>query len=337
MADIDPLDALPNIEPDDNSSGTGDDDSAYHGSIGTNSYATTLATSVRNYVYANGRRYNSFRAGEYILPNDEAEQDRMDLGHHIYKLLLDGGLYTSPIKANPRRVLDIGTGTGIWAIDFADEHPESQVIGNDLSPIQPSWVPTNCIFEIDDIEAAWPYVRPFDFIHAREMAGSISDFDKMFRQAYDHLVPGGYFEIQSIEPFFYSDDDTLSQAKQMVEWQELEFEASEKFGKPLGVVPTFHDKLKKTGFEDVQTRVVKLPMGSWPKERRMKELGRFQQHQLLQALEPYSLFLFTTVLGWTVEATQVLLAGVRADIHNRDVHAYSKVFFTRGMKPENAV
>lgn len=33
-------------------------------------------------------------------------------------------------------VIDIGTGTGIWAIDFADEHPESEVIGTDLSPIQ---------------------------------------------------------------------------------------------------------------------------------------------------------------------------------------------------------
>lgn len=36
--------------------------------------------------------------------------------------------------------LDIGTGTGIWAIDFADEHPETTVIGTDLSPIQPDSV-----------------------------------------------------------------------------------------------------------------------------------------------------------------------------------------------------
>lgn len=27
--------------------------------------------------------------------------------------------------------------------DFADEYPEAEVIGTDISPIQPSWVPPN--------------------------------------------------------------------------------------------------------------------------------------------------------------------------------------------------
>lgn len=31
-------------------------------------------------------------------------------------------------------------GTGIWCIDFADQHPGADVLGIDLSAIQPSWV-----------------------------------------------------------------------------------------------------------------------------------------------------------------------------------------------------
>jgi tRNA1(Val) A37 N6-methylase TrmN6 len=61
--------------------------------------------------------------------------------HHIFGMMLNGELLLAPIE-NPHRVLDLGTGTGIWAIDFADKYPSAEVIGCDLSPIQPSWVPS---------------------------------------------------------------------------------------------------------------------------------------------------------------------------------------------------
>lgn len=44
----------------------------------------------------------------------------MDLVHHIYSLMLDGALFLAPIGDHPQRVLDLGTGTGIWAMDFAE-------------------------------------------------------------------------------------------------------------------------------------------------------------------------------------------------------------------------
>ncbi len=76
-------------------------------------------------------------------------------------------------------MLDVGTGTGIWAIDFADEHPESEVIGTDLSPIQPSFVPPNLRFEIDDVEDEWIFKNKFDFIHCRMLTGSIADWPRV--------------------------------------------------------------------------------------------------------------------------------------------------------------
>jgi hypothetical protein len=44
-----------------------------------------------NYTYENGRRYHSFHEGEYVLPNDEQEQDRLDLVSADSTLPLDRG------------------------------------------------------------------------------------------------------------------------------------------------------------------------------------------------------------------------------------------------------
>lgn len=94
----------------------------------------------------------------------------------MFKLALEDQSYRAPFPENrPLRILEIGTGTGIWAIQIADKLEHSQVFGNDLSPFQPSWVPMNVEFEVDDCESEWPRRPPFDFIHPRYMAGSISD------------------------------------------------------------------------------------------------------------------------------------------------------------------
>jgi 16S rRNA G527 N7-methylase RsmG len=55
-----------------------------------------------------------------MLPNDEQESERLDIHHALMLHLLNGKLYWAPISNTPQRVLDLGTGTGIWAIDFGN-------------------------------------------------------------------------------------------------------------------------------------------------------------------------------------------------------------------------
>jgi ubiquinone/menaquinone biosynthesis C-methylase UbiE len=40
-------------------------------------------------------------------------------GKKRWLLLMRGELHKAPIN-NPQKVLDLGTGTGIWALDFAE-------------------------------------------------------------------------------------------------------------------------------------------------------------------------------------------------------------------------
>lgn len=66
----------------------------------------------------------------------------MDLRHEISTMTLGERLLVSQDRlSSAPRVLDVGTGTGLWAIDIADEYSRGgEVVGIDLSPIQPRWV-----------------------------------------------------------------------------------------------------------------------------------------------------------------------------------------------------
>jgi SAM-dependent methyltransferase len=216
--------------------------------------SASLASTIFNYRYENGRRYHAYRDGKYLLPNDDEEQNRLDFNHHLYRLIIGGKLFRAPIERNPQRVLDLATGTGIWAIDFADEFPSALVIGTDLSPIQPSMVPPNCVFYVDDVESEWTYGPhdAFDFIHGRNIAGSIADFDLLYRRIYDHLKPGGWFEIHDYEAGFFSDDDpSLSKAPNCKKWAALCNHASEQTGRIFAVIQDQTQKLINAGFVDV--------------------------------------------------------------------------------------
>ena len=57
----------------------------------------------------------------------------------MVRITMNGKLFFAPIGDKPGRILDIGTGTGIWAIDVGDEYPDAEIIGTDISPTQPSW------------------------------------------------------------------------------------------------------------------------------------------------------------------------------------------------------
>ena len=63
--------------------------------------------------------------------------DTPDLQHHVLTLTIEGNHCLCPKNNGAKRVLDLGTGTGIWAMEYADAHPEAEVVGVDLSPVQP--------------------------------------------------------------------------------------------------------------------------------------------------------------------------------------------------------
>ncbi|KAM5443225.1 hypothetical protein MferCBS31731_001542 [Microsporum ferrugineum] len=294
----------------------------------------TLSTYITKYRYENGRRYHSYRDGAYWGPNDESANDQQDLAHHMYLLTLDGKLHLAPIS-NPQEILDVGTGTGIWAIDIADEYPSAKVTGVDLSPIQPSFLPPNCTFEVDDVTLCpWTYPQNhFDFIHIREMFGCIPDWDEFFQQCYQCLKPGAYIEIveHSVEPT--SDDGSVGPSHFYTLWGKTVVEAGATFGKSFTIWKESKERLKRAGFIDVVEVEYKWPMNGWSKDPKLRELGRWNQVRLHGGVEGYMLRLLTTALQWPYEEAQLFLAQMRAALRDYKTNAYLPGTIVYARKP----
>ncbi|RKK74624.1 hypothetical protein BFJ69_g8340 [Fusarium oxysporum] len=271
-------------------------------------------------------------------PNDEKQLEALDLIHHWLTLMLDNKLFLPPIGDNPQKILDIGTGTGIWAINVADEYPSANVIATDITPTQPSFIPPNVEFQIDDAQLEWTFEpESFDFIHIRYLQGTIGDWDRLYSQMYKALKPGGWF--QHIEP----DLQMLSQNPEIkvddghifTRWAKIFTQVGETIGCTFdfsnGKLSTL---AKDAGFVSVTPQTHKIPIGRWPKDKKKKELGTFVGLSFSQALDGFVKLPLCEILKWSPEEMQLFAAEMRKVLMNPKTQAFGHVFSVYGQKPE---
>jgi predicted RNA methylase len=108
-------------------------------------------------------RYHGVAEALYELPNDFDEIERLDELHHSIKALMGTNIIPRIVRrpsligksnrlfAMLTMIVDLGTGSGLWAIEVADEYPGATVMGVDISPVQPTSVPENCSFMMDNM------------------------------------------------------------------------------------------------------------------------------------------------------------------------------------------
>ncbi|KIX02773.1 uncharacterized protein Z518_08715 [Rhinocladiella mackenziei CBS 650.93] len=294
----------------------------------TQTETTTLASTILRHREENGRTYHKFRSGEndYWGPNDERQNAQLDLGHHMLTRLLDNKLHLAPIGEQCHRVIDLGCGTGIWTLDFADAHPSAEVLGVDLSPIQPAWVSPNCRFLVDDCTSEWPYPTDyFDFVHIRCLYGSVSDWPALYRQIYNHTKPAGFIEQMEMSIEFTSDDGTIDDDHIMAEWSRIFIEAGDKMGKTMKIADQAAALIREAGFTDVMEKWYKVPVGSWPKDEKLKEIGLYNYRYCCEGFEGWAMYLLTRVMNWSAPEVQILVSKMKSALNNRKTHGYYRV------------
>jgi len=309
-----------------------DADSAVGGMSVVSTTTASLRSSIYDHVEEDGRTYHRYKQGKYPLPNDEAEQERLDIQHAVMGITLEGRLYLAPIDPNLQHALDFATGTGIWAIEFAQQYPLAQVLGTDLSAIQPEFVPANCRFEIDDAEDEWNFSEKFDFIHGRALLSCFKDPSSVIREAFKSLAPGGYLELQDgTFPLHFVGEPPVE--SDLYKWSNFVSEGAIKSGRPWHNAQYYKKWMEEIGFEDVVEKRFFWPTSPWAKGRYYKAIAAYFQADLLKGVEGLSLKVLKA-LDWTAEEVQAFLPGVKKDLKDTSIHAYCPIYVVYGRKPK---
>ncbi|KAK4614001.1 Methyltransferase [Fulvia fulva] len=307
-----------------------DADSAYGGSVaGTDT--TSLLSSIARYREENGRTYHSYGTTEHWGPNDDKAQDQQDLSHHLWGLALKGQHFLAPVE--PENVLDMGTGTGIWAMEMAEKFPDATVKGIDLSPIQPTWVPPNLFFEVDDYNMDWLDEEQFDLIHARELLGTTPDWPGLFRKAFKALKPGGWFEQHEPSLFFLSDVVKLEEDHPFPKWGQLMVESGEKAGLRFDIGAELKGWMEQAGFVNVTEYRMPWLIGGWSEDKHQREVGQWNQLRLDLGIADFCSRRFHNQMGLSPEEIEVFCARLRLAFRDKSLFGYQWAYFVYGQRP----
>lgn len=99
---------------------------------------------------------------------------------------------------------------------------------------------------------------------------------------------------QSVVP---KSDDGSTDGTIFEEWGKVSLQAGEAFGKSLSIVDESRPKMVAAGFQEVVERRFRCPIGPWPSDPHLKELGLYNHLQWEEGIEGWTMMLLTHVLG----------------------------------------
>ncbi|KAL8742179.1 MAG: hypothetical protein Q9184_008294, partial [Pyrenodesmia sp. 2 TL-2023] len=240
--------------------------------------------------------------------------------HSIWLAALDNALHHAPITPSPKTVLDVGTGSGIWALDFSRQNPSCHVLGIDLSPVKPtSAVPTNCTFRVHNAESPkWGFAsrNTFDLIHSRMLVMGMRDWRSFFQNCHHHLKPGGWVEVHEVAFPMHSADPNVPAQTPFLRWGHAVYDGLANGGIDGGAAHKFSRYLEEVGFENVVEEKIPWAIAPWPEDEKEKKIGQMEADNLNNGMEGMTMGLLTKNLGWTPEEVGEFVKEIRADLYD---------------------
>ena len=111
------------------------------------------------------------------------------------------------------------------------------------------------------------------------------------------LRPGGWFDQLEMSIQFRSDDGTVTDDHVLAIWSKTFIEAGEKFGKTFRIADLAKGYMQQAGFHNVTEHRMKLPVGQWSRDKKLKKLGMWNLVHCEQGIEGWAMALLTRVMG----------------------------------------
>jgi len=241
-------------------------------------------------IRAYGHTYHG--SGMILTPNDESERQRLAVQHELFKVCQNGALTVTKLpRDRPLKMLDVGTGSGVWALEMGQQYPHAHVMGIDISAAMlPTSVPRNVVFEIEDANEPWGRPRnSLDFVYLRNLTGGgVRDWGRLAEQAYQVLKPGGSVEFADLRLRLFDVDESDGEGDgsprpkspaageigaAFREFDTVFHQTAEKIGLDIDPMPKIPVILTNLGFEKVMETTDMFPIRPWGNDEKMQTKG----------------------------------------------------------------
>ncbi|KAI8143645.1 S-adenosyl-L-methionine-dependent methyltransferase [Fennellomyces sp. T-0311] len=246
----------------------------------------------------------------YLLPEADAQRRKeRDRQHYLLKYVWRAN-FKVPLQS-PTLIVNWCCGTGIWAMEMAQQFPHSQVIGMDFQSATLSSLGrslSNLSFKNIIVGQGTTGLETLqdntvDYLMMRDVWLVNSPGYKWLEtlvQVFRVLKPGGWVEVYEQDLLVRSPGPHLAVSNQ---WYKHLFEA---VGIKHHLIDEISSFFPKIGFTALDEREVELPLGEWPTVPAMKETGYLFKDLMIRR--------FRTIAPWLCEFNNITLNDINDNV-----------------------
>ncbi|KAI0942642.1 hypothetical protein AcW1_003216 [Taiwanofungus camphoratus] len=208
----------------------------------------------------------------YKVPEETARLDELHAGITEY---FGNRLSLAPLETiSPVKILELGAGSGAWAIQAATEFPGAHVLAVDISPIPPRPLPSNLSFQQVDLTKPFALEKEsFDVVHARLVMMHLPNGEDVLRRAIDLVKPGGWLLVEDPD-----DDNMVDGGKPLGPGMSAFVGAWLKIVRSRGAEPSLGRELERilqssSAFSEVNVMKVTIPISGKSQDPKENKLG----------------------------------------------------------------